>query len=99
MFGGLGFMLNGYFVVSVSPRGLLARVDKEEEAEALTRPGASPMVMRGRTMKGYVRVDPSVLDGRALKPWVQLAMKSLDTLPERKPKTPAVKPKVRKKAS
>jgi TfoX/Sxy family transcriptional regulator of competence genes len=52
MFGGVGFMLNGNLLVAVSSRGLLMRVGKEAEAKALRRPGASPMVMRGRVIGG-----------------------------------------------
>ena len=52
MFGGTGFMLNGNMVAAASRRGLLVRVGKDRQAEALARPGARPMVMRGRTMGG-----------------------------------------------
>src|SRR6516165_9399136 len=47
MFGGIGFMLNGNMLVAVSKRGLLACVGKDAEAEALLRPGARAMEMRG----------------------------------------------------
>ena len=53
MFGGIGFMLNGNMLVAVSKRGLLARVGKDAEAEALLRPGARAMEMRGRVLRGY----------------------------------------------
>jgi TfoX/Sxy family transcriptional regulator of competence genes len=85
MFGGIGFMLNGNLLVAASSRGLLARVGKEAESEALTRAGASPMVMRGRMMAGYIRVDASALDRRAVTSWVQLARAFVTTLPKKKP--------------
>jgi TfoX/Sxy family transcriptional regulator of competence genes len=53
MFGGIGFMLNGKLVAAASRRGLLLRVGKDRQAEALAQSGARPMVMRGRTMEGY----------------------------------------------
>ena len=85
MFGGIGFMLNGNLLVAVSSRGLLARVGKEAEREALTRAGASPMIMRGRLMAGYIRVDASALDEHAVVSWVHLARAFVKTLPKKKP--------------
>ena len=61
MFGGIGFMLNGNLVAAASRRGLLLRVGKDRQAEALALSGARPMVMRGRTMEGYVYVDAPAL--------------------------------------
>jgi len=80
MFGGIGFMLNGNMVAATSDRGLLVRVGEPGEAEALTRPGAELMVMRGRAMTGYVRVKAD-LDTRAVKSWVRLARAFVETLP------------------
>ncbi len=84
MFGGIGFMLNGNLLVAVSSRGLLARVGKEAEPEALTRAGASPMIMRGRLMTGYIRVVASALDEHAAESWVHLARAFVKTLPKKK---------------
>lgn len=81
MFGGIGFMLNGNLAAAVSKRGLLLRVGKERHDEALTKPGARPMEMRGRTMEGYVRVDPEALKGKALKTWLDEAACFVKTLP------------------
>ena len=90
MFGGIGFMLNGNLLVAASKRGLLVRVGKDRQGDALARPGARPMVMRGRTMDGYIYVDPPALDGRALQKWLQLALGFVQTLP---PKASARKPR------
>jgi TfoX/Sxy family transcriptional regulator of competence genes len=90
MFGGIGFMLNGNLLAGASPRGLLLRVGKERQAEALGRPGARPMVMRGRAMAGYVRVDPPALNGRTVRAWLRLALPYVQTLP---PKSAARKPR------
>jgi TfoX/Sxy family transcriptional regulator of competence genes len=83
MFGGTGFMLNGNLVAAASKRGLLVRVGKDRQREALARPGARPMEMRGRTMEGYLYVDPAVLDRRALLAWLQLALAFVQTLPSK----------------
>jgi TfoX/Sxy family transcriptional regulator of competence genes len=81
MFGGIGFMVNGNLVVAASKRGLLARVGKERQRDALARAGARPMVMRGRTMEGYIYVDPPALTARAVQAWLRLALDFVETLP------------------
>jgi len=81
MFGGIGFMLNGNLLLGASRRGLLVRVGKDGHQDALSRPAARPMVMRGRTMHGYIRVDREGLDERAVRSWVQLAVGFVKTLP------------------
>src|SRR5215471_9293402 len=89
MFGGLCFMLNGNMVAGTSKRGLLVRVGKDQQANALARPGAKPMEMTGRLMEGYIFVDPPPPDDRGLQDWVALAVASVRTLP---PKLPKPKP-------
>jgi hypothetical protein len=90
MFGGVGFMLNGNLLVAASSRGLLARVGKDAEREALARPGAALMIMRGRSMSGYIRVGAPSLDERAVASWIHLARLFVQTLPKKKP-TPKAK--------
>lgn len=89
MFGGIGFMLNGNMIAATSDRGLLVRVGEQGATEALARPGAEPMIMNGRTMKGYVRIA-AALDLRSVKSWLRLARAFVDTLPAKKT---AAKPK------
>jgi TfoX/Sxy family transcriptional regulator of competence genes len=89
MFGGTGFMLNGNLAAMTSRRGLLVRVGKDRQADALAQPGARPMVMNGRPMEGYIHVDPPALDNRAVRVWLRLAAAFVQTLPakpERKPR-------------
>jgi TfoX/Sxy family transcriptional regulator of competence genes len=74
MFGGLGFMPNGDLVAAVSKRGLLVRVRKDRQQDALTRPGARPMEMRGRIMQGYICVHPSAWSQDALQTWLDDAI-------------------------
>jgi TfoX N-terminal domain len=87
MFGGVGFLLNGNLLAGASARGLLLRVGTEREAEALRQPGARPMVMRGRTMAGYVYVDPPVLSADGVKFALGLAIPYVQTLPSKPRKT------------
>jgi TfoX/Sxy family transcriptional regulator of competence genes len=86
MFGGIGFMLNGNLLAGASTRGLLLRVGKHRSADALKKPGARPMVMRGRTMEDYIYVDSPALNTRAVKSWIRIAIAFVDTLPPKKKK-------------
>jgi TfoX/Sxy family transcriptional regulator of competence genes len=92
MFGGTGFMLDGKLAAAVSKRGLLLRVGKDRYHEALAWPGARPMEMRGRTMEGYVYIDPPVPTNEALNAWLAEAVAFVRTLPVKaagaKPKRP-----------
>jgi len=103
MFGGVGFMLDGNMIAGTFRDALLVRVGKERNAEALRRPGARPMEMRGRPMDGYVMVDRTVLDDKALADWIALARAYVLSLPSKparpKPAKPtSAKPKQRKGA-
>ena len=90
MFGGIGFMLNGNMVAAASKRGLMLRVGKDRQRDALARPGAREVIMRGRPVEGYIRVDPAGLDDAALREWLSLATAFVQTLP---PKAAKPKPK------
>jgi TfoX/Sxy family transcriptional regulator of competence genes len=81
MFGGIGFMLDGNMVVAASRRGLLVRVGKERQRDALSRPGARPMIMRGRVMQDYVYVDAPAISAASVRTWVGLACGFVRTLP------------------
>jgi TfoX/Sxy family transcriptional regulator of competence genes len=87
MFGGLCFMLNGNMLAGTSKRGLLVRVGKDQHSDALARPGAKPMEMAGRSMAGYIFVDPAPRDERALGDWLELAIAFVKTLPPKLPKS------------
>ena len=88
MFGGIGFMLNGNMVAGTFRDQLLVRVGKDQNDEALKRPGARPMEMRGRPFAGYVMVDPASLSDGTLGDWIGLALAHVRTLPPK-----ATKPK------
>jgi TfoX/Sxy family transcriptional regulator of competence genes len=87
MFGGLCFMLNGNMVAGTSKRGLMVRIGKERQSDALARPHAKRMEMTGRPMEGYVFVDPPPSDDRSLQDWLALAVAFVNTLPPKLPKS------------
>src|SRR3954449_10388286 len=72
MFGGLAFLVRGNMAVAASGQGgILVRVDPEQSSKLVSTTKAEPMVMRGRAMDGWLRVDPAnVRDKRSLARWV-----------------------------
>jgi TfoX/Sxy family transcriptional regulator of competence genes len=96
MFGGVGFMLDGNMIAGTFRNALLVRVGKERNAEALRRPGARPMEMRGRPLDGYVMVDRAVLNDTVLAEWIALARAHVRTLPPKPAKPKPAKPKQQK---
>jgi TfoX/Sxy family transcriptional regulator of competence genes len=86
MFGGTGFMLDGNMVAGTFRGGLLVRVGKERHRTALAKPGAGPMLMRGKPIEGYVLVDGKALSASAMRQWVELALGYVRTLPPKSPK-------------
>jgi TfoX/Sxy family transcriptional regulator of competence genes len=83
MFGGLAFLIGGNMSVAASGQGgLMVRVDPEETDELLAKPHAQPFVMRGREMKGWLRVDDGgVRTKRQLEPWVKRGVAYARSLP------------------
>lgn len=83
MFGAIAFMLDGNMLVAPMKGGaLLCRVGKDAYNEALKLPGAAPMVMKGRTMSGFVQVSGDVLESEdALNDWIARAERFVATLP------------------
>ena len=80
MFGVIGFMLNGNLLVGASKRGLLLRLGKERQSQALAKPGTRQIEMRGRLMDGYVYVDPPIAPD-TVRGWVDMARAFVGTLP------------------
>jgi TfoX/Sxy family transcriptional regulator of competence genes len=86
MFGGLAFLLGGNMAVAASGQGgILVRVDPEESDRLLSKTKAHPMVMRGREMQGWLRVDADdVRTKRQLAPWVERGVAYARSLPKKK---------------
>ncbi len=86
MFGGLAFLVAGNMSVGVSGQGgLMVRVEPEEIAALLTKPHARPFEMRGRAMRGWLRVQPEgVRTKRQLEPWVKRGVAYARSLPPKR---------------
>ncbi len=83
MFGGLAFLIGGNMAVSASGQGgLLVRVNPAESDRLVATTKAEPMVMRGRPMQGWLRVDSEHLrTKRQLAPWVERSIAYARSLP------------------
>jgi TfoX/Sxy family transcriptional regulator of competence genes len=83
MFGGLAFLVGGNMSVAASGQGgLMVRVEPEDTAALLAKPHTQPFEMRGREMRGWLRVDPEgVRTKRQLAPWVRRGVAYARSLP------------------
>jgi TfoX/Sxy family transcriptional regulator of competence genes len=83
MFGGLAFLIGGNMSVAASGQGgLLVRVDPAQSDALIGKPHAAPMVMRGRSMDGWLRVEADGVKTRAqLERWVARGISYARSLP------------------
>jgi TfoX/Sxy family transcriptional regulator of competence genes len=83
MFGGLAFLIGGHMAVAASRQGgLLVRVDPAESDALVDSTPASLMVMRGRTMAGWLRVHGEDVSSDAdLAAWVERGTAYARSLP------------------
>lgn len=81
MFGGYCWMLRGNMLCGVEVGRFMFRVGAAQEADALSRPGARPMDITGKPMKGFVWVDAAATTGAALETWIDLAARYVGGLP------------------
>jgi TfoX/Sxy family transcriptional regulator of competence genes len=83
MFGGLAFLIAGNMAIGASGQGgVLVRVDPEETETLVEMTAARPMEMRGREMKGWLRVDSEdVAAKHELAEWVARGIAYARSLP------------------
>jgi TfoX/Sxy family transcriptional regulator of competence genes len=83
MFGGLAFLIEGNMAVAASGQGgILVRVDPAASDKLVSATKAEPMVMRGRAMEGWLRVDAEhVREKRQLARWVERGVTYARSLP------------------
>ena len=83
MFGGLAFLVGGNLSVAASGQGgLMVRVEPVETDALLAQPHVRRFEMRGRSMQGWVRVDPEgVRTRRQLASWVRRGATYARSLP------------------
>jgi TfoX/Sxy family transcriptional regulator of competence genes len=83
MFGGLAFLIEGNMAIAASGQGgLMVRVDPADAETLIEEPVVTPVVMRERPMKGWMRVDASIVGGEdALREWIERGVAFARSLP------------------
>jgi TfoX/Sxy family transcriptional regulator of competence genes len=83
MFGGLAFLIGGNMAIAASGQGgVLVRADPDESEELAASTAAYPMEMRGRRMRGWLRVDAEHLGSEhELARWVETGTSYARSLP------------------
>lgn len=84
MFGGVAFLLDGRMSVTASGQGgLLVRLDPAEAARLIADTPATETVMRGRRMKGWLRIASEHVESEAaLREWVERSVAWVEGLPD-----------------
>ena len=86
MFGGLAFLIGGNMAVAASGQGgLMVRVDPAASDELVAGSNARLMDMRGKPMRGWLRVDvEDVRTTPQLAEWVGLGAAYARSLPAKR---------------
>jgi TfoX/Sxy family transcriptional regulator of competence genes len=86
MFGGLAFLVGGNMAVAASGQGgLLVRVDPAESDALVETSAARPMEMRGRAMRGWLRLDADQVQmTEELSTWVERGVSFARSLPAKR---------------
>ena len=86
MFGGLAFLIGGNMAVAASGQGgLLVHVDPGESETLVATTGARLMEMRGREMRGWLRVDDADVAAEGdLAEWVERGTSYARSLPAKR---------------
>src|SRR5262245_4674629 len=75
MFGGVGFLRNGNLCVGVWKNSLIVRIGPAQAGNALKEPHVVPFDITGRSMKGWLMVEPDGIENdEQLSAWIQRAI-------------------------
>jgi hypothetical protein len=79
---GVGFLLHGNLCLGVREGSLIVRLGPGRAEEALREPHVSEFKMQGRSIRGWVLVEPEgVAEDGQLSGWIERAVKFVRTLP------------------
>ena len=88
MVGGLSFLVNGNMCCGITGTALMVRVGAESREQALGEPHVRPMLFAGRSLSGFVCVEPAgYAADDALASWVQRALDYVSGLPAKPVRT------------
>jgi len=75
MFQGICFMVNGKMCVCVRKDEMMCRIGPDEYEAVLEKNGCRPMIHRGRTMVGFVFINPEGMRTKAdFDNWIKLSL-------------------------
>ncbi len=75
MMGGLVFMVDNKMCVGIIKEDLMVRIDPEIETIALEKEGSRLMDFTGKSMHGFLMVNPEGVDmDEDLEDWIQMAL-------------------------
>jgi TfoX/Sxy family transcriptional regulator of competence genes len=75
MFGGVCILVDDKMCTGVLKRELMVRIDPALHDEKLKKPGTTPMDESGKSMKGFIMVDPEQVDlDEDLEYWIDMAL-------------------------
>jgi TfoX/Sxy family transcriptional regulator of competence genes len=82
MVGGLSFLVNGNMCCGITDTALMVRVGAKGREQALREPHVRPMQLGGRTLSGFICVEPAGFAADdALASWVQRGLDFVSGLP------------------
>ena len=82
MFGGIGYIVNGNMACGVNGEQLIVRMSPADYAEALTQPHVREFDLTGRSMKGWIFIQPAgVENDQDLKAWVERGLHYAQGMP------------------
>lgn len=75
MMGGLCYMINDKMCFGIVKDQMMARINPDIYAKSLEIDGCNEMNFTGRAMKGYVFIDPEIIDkADDLEKWIDLCL-------------------------
>lgn len=88
MMGGICFLLDGNMVGAArreksGDAHFMFRVGKDNEDEALTRPGTRPMIHGGRRMGGFIYLDEDGAEPEIMRDLASLSVSFASSLPQK----------------
>ncbi len=86
MFGGHAFLVQGHMAIAASGQGgLLVRLDPVVAETLIDEPAIQTAIMRGRPMRGWLRVSDEQLNVPAdIAPWVERSTAYARSLPAKR---------------
>ncbi len=82
MFGGIAFLLGGNMSVGIVNDVLMVRVGKDDYPAMLRQPYARAMDFTGKSLTGFVYVDPEGIDDdNDLRVWIERGVAFASALP------------------